>query len=162
MRMYVAPTSLCSTWVHAIGCSSLGWTNFWHIKHSLQVAGACRTEAGSQSKELPGLPDFHTLNSMDSCQNRPQGQKKFFAKVPTCCHRIENKQADNITFSSCTAPIIPSPYPSFYKLQCSKKKSLTCEDLPGYETWAEGKNIGVLIWASGAGYKARIRPSDCG
>lgn len=34
-----------------------------------------------------------------------------------------------------------------------------CEDLPGYETWAEGKNTGVLIWANGAGNKARIRPS---
>lgn len=51
-----APTSLCSTWVHAIGCSSLGWTSFWHIRHSLQVAGACRPEdARPKSKEPLGL-----------------------------------------------------------------------------------------------------------
>lgn len=56
----------------------------------------------------------------------------------------------------------PSSTPGFSTSQFSKKKSLTCEDLPGYETWAEGKNIGVLIWVSGAGNKARIRPRGCG
>lgn len=35
-----ALTSLCSTWEQAIGWSSLGCTSFWHIRHSLQTAGA--------------------------------------------------------------------------------------------------------------------------
>ena len=61
-----------------------------------------------------------------------------------------------------TCEPVPSSPPSSSTSRFSKKKSLTCEDLPGYETWAEGKNIGVLIWVNGAGNKARIRPSGCG
>lgn len=72
--------------------------------------------------------------------------------------------ADKIMVSPCTPSINPLPphWPPSPTSYFSKKKSLTCEDLPGYETWAEGKNTGVLIWASGAGNKARIRPSGCG
>ena len=75
-----------------------------------------------------------------------------------------NNPAEEIMVSSCTPPINPLPprQPQLLQHPSFQEKSLTCEDLPGYETWAEGKNIGVLIWASGAGYRARIRPSGCG
>lgn len=91
--------------------------------------------------------------NLDSCLESVQ-------HVPS---RAANNSAVEITVSSSILTCNPlPPHPALLHIPVLKEKSLTCEDLPGYETWAEGKNIGVLIWARGAGYKARIRPSGCG
>lgn len=90
----------------------------------------------------------------------PDSCLKYLQHVP--CRAANNPAVEiMVSSSSLTCNPLP-PHPVLLHIPVLKEKSLTCEDLPGYETWAEGKNIGVLIWARGAGYKARIRPCNWG
>ena len=127
-----APTSLCSTWVHAIGCSSLGWTSFWHIRHSLQVAGACTAEEGP-SKEggtsgSPCLlcPWFHLQfpRSKKTLHQRKKSSNTEYLHFPSRGYQ-QPSWGDNGFFLHSTYKSTPSsPPPASPMSQFSKKRVL--------------------------------------
>ena len=126
-----APTSLCSTWVHAIGCSSLGWTSFWHIRHSLQVAGACTAEEGP-SKEVgtsgsPGLlcPWFYLQfpRSKKILHHRKKSSNTEYLHFPSLGYQ-QPSWGDNGFFLHSTYKSTPSsPTPASPTSQFSRKES---------------------------------------